>query len=75
MAVEFDEKTNEIRTTRPLRRSGNSVVVSIPPELLRHARMQVGDEVTVAADLDDGRIEIRKSSRSTADIEEATAEN
>ena len=37
---------------RKVFRSGNSAVVSIPPEVLEVVGLQTGDEVTVTADLD-----------------------
>lgn len=62
MPVEFDSDEEEIRTRRPLRRSGNSVVVSLPPELLRAARFEVGDELIVAAGFGGGEIQLRHPS-------------
>jgi len=41
---------------RKVFRSGNSAVVSIPPEVLEVVGLQTGDEVTVTADLDLQRI-------------------
>jgi putative addiction module antidote len=41
---------------RKVFRSGNSSVVSIPPEVLEVVGLQTGDEVTVTADLERHRI-------------------
>jgi putative addiction module antidote len=43
---------------RKVFRSGNSTVVSIPPEVLEVMGLQPGDEVTVTADLDRHQIVI-----------------
>ncbi len=42
--------------TRKIFRSGNSIVVSVPPEVLELLDLKPGDEVTVAADVERRRI-------------------
>ena len=58
MAVEYDTETGEVRATRELRRSGNSVVVSIPPAILHEAGFQKGDGVVLVAGSDGGEIKL-----------------
>jgi putative addiction module antidote len=43
---------------RKLFRSGNSTVVSLPPEVLEALRLDVGDEVVVTANVEDGHVVI-----------------
>lgn len=52
MSVTFDGERNEVKEDRPLRTSGGSVVVSIPPQVLEAVGADAGNEITVAADLD-----------------------
>jgi len=61
MPVDIDPEKDEASATRRLRKSGNSTVVSLPPELLRKAGFEEGDEIEVAAGFDGGEIELRKS--------------
>ncbi len=41
---------------RKIFRTGNSMVVSLPAEVLEEIGLELGDEVTVAADRESGRI-------------------
>jgi len=41
---------------RKIFRTGNSMVVSLPADVLEAAGLELGDEVTVAADRETGRI-------------------
>lgn len=75
MPVDYDTEEGEARAGRTLRRSGNSVVVSLPPELLHEAGFQQGDEVTVAAGFGGGEITLRKSNPEAPPTDEAPAEN
>ncbi len=75
MPVDYDRDAGEARTDRTLRRSGNSVVVSLPPELLREAGFQQGDKVIVAAGFGGGEITLRAPESDERTTEEATAEN
>lgn len=53
---------------RKVFRSGNSAVVSIPPEVLEMVGLQTGDEVTVTADLDLQRIIIMPAAPELPDV-------
>jgi len=75
MPVDYDREAGEARANRTLRQSGNSVVVSLPPELLHEAGLQQGDEVVVAAGFGGGEIELRKSNTGARSTDEASAEN
>jgi len=44
---------------RKLRASGNSTVLSMPPNVLQELRLEVGDDVELVADRDEGTITIR----------------
>jgi antitoxin MazE len=55
---------------RKVFRSGNSAVVSIPPEVLEMMGLQTGDEVTVTADLDLQRIIIMPAAPELRDVRE-----
>jgi len=46
---------------RTLRKSGNSTVLSMPPNILQELRLQPGDDVELVADRDEGTITIRKA--------------
>lgn len=69
MTVHVDPDDEESRTTRELRKSGNSIVVSIPPTILREAGFVVGEEVEIAAPFKGGVIEIREP-RSDEEVSE-----
>ncbi|QHS17959.1 hypothetical protein GWK26_12810 [haloarchaeon 3A1-DGR] len=60
MPVEVNPEENEARCQRELRKSGNSIVVSLPPQLLEQAGFELGDEVLVAAGFEGGEISIRQ---------------
>jgi len=64
MSVDVDTQNREIRASRPLRRSGNSVVVSLPPELLREAQLEEGDEVSLVTSFDGAEISIQAADES-----------
>ena len=55
---------------RKVFRSGNSAVVSIPPEVLEVMGLQTGDEVTVVADVDRQRIIIMPVAPKLPDVRE-----
>lgn len=59
MQVEVDTARGEIRAVRTLRKSGNSISVSIPPELLQTAHMELGDDVELVASFDGNEITLR----------------
>jgi len=56
MSVEIDPATETARAERPLRSSGNSVVLTIPPQILQQADLCCGDVVELEAKLGDGEI-------------------
>jgi antitoxin component of MazEF toxin-antitoxin module len=58
-SVDVDSETME--DTRLLRESGNSVVVSIPPEILDTAGLETGDTVTVSAPFEGGQINVKET--------------
>lgn len=48
-----------IRTVRSLYKSGNSTVVSIPPDILKELGFSDQDEVVLEADSESGELRIR----------------
>lgn len=46
----------EVRVERPLRGSGNSIVLSIPPAILQEMQLKEGDTLEIAASRDRGKI-------------------
>ncbi|MBN1937792.1 MAG: AbrB/MazE/SpoVT family DNA-binding domain-containing protein, partial [Anaerolineae bacterium] len=48
---------------RKIFKSGNSAVVSIPPEVMEVLGLETGDEVNVIADLEQCQIAIRPTSK------------
>ena len=60
MPAKVDTDREVTWDTRPLRKSGNSVVVSIPPELLKTAGLERGDTVELSAPFEGGRITVKE---------------
>ncbi|WP_114578550.1 hypothetical protein [Saliphagus sp. LR7] len=58
MPVNVDPEADELYDERALRRSGDSVVVTLTPGILRNAGVSVGDEVRIATPFDGGVITI-----------------
>ena len=58
--VNIDMDAGEVVATRSLRTSGNSTVITIPPEVLDVADLAAGDDVTITADMSSGEILIVK---------------
>lgn len=58
--VEVDPEEQVVRTERKVGKSGNSIVIRIPPQLLEAAGFQVDDRVVLEADMKDGGLSIRK---------------
>ncbi|QHS17958.1 AbrB/MazE/SpoVT family DNA-binding domain-containing protein [haloarchaeon 3A1-DGR] len=58
--VEVDADDGVVRAERTVRKSGNSIVVSIPTQVLEGAGLKEGDNVLLEADLDDGGIHLSK---------------
>ena len=62
MSVEIDLEAMEARTERQLRQSGNSIVVTLPPQLLNEANLAEGDTVLLRTIFDSpGRITLEKT--------------
>jgi antitoxin component of MazEF toxin-antitoxin module len=59
MSVEIDPASETARGKRELRASGNSTVVTIPPQILQQAGLERGDEVELVAELGSGQITIQ----------------
>jgi antitoxin component of MazEF toxin-antitoxin module len=55
----IDADSNELIDFRKLRQSGDSVVVTIPPEILENTDLELGQNLTVALDLESQNVEIR----------------
>lgn len=66
-SVRVDAESNTLEATRAFRESGNSIVLTIPQPLLEAAGMEVGDEVTLAAELGGDEISLRKAEPNEAD--------
>jgi antitoxin component of MazEF toxin-antitoxin module len=61
MSVEVDGDSREMSAVRRLRPSGNSVVISMPPELLDLVGLSRDDHVRIVASFDDDVIVMRKT--------------
>lgn len=61
MSVEYDTDAGELRATRELRRSGNSVVLSFPPALLDEAGLELGDHVVLTTGQHQNELTIEKA--------------
>ena len=61
MPAKVDTDREVTWDTRPLRKSGNSVVVSIPPEVLETAGLERGDTIELSAPFEGGKITVTKS--------------
>lgn len=57
--VEVDKDEKVIRAIRPLRESGGSNVVTIPPEMIDLADFEVGDDVELQAEMFGDEIRVR----------------
>lgn len=60
MDVEVDMDAGEVRAIRTIRNSGNSVVVSLPPNLLSACGFSAGDELQLIADNNTSEIRLRR---------------
>lgn len=58
--VNIDIENGVVTGERKLRDSGNSTVLTIPPEILDVADLEAGDEIEIQADMQSGEITIRK---------------
>lgn len=59
--VSFDREEGKMRATRTVRESGNSVIVTIPPQILEGANFEVGDDVEISVDIESGDITVRRN--------------
>lgn len=55
--INFDEDTAV--ANRPLRKSGGSIVLTIPPDMLRALEWDRGDDVQIFADWERGEIRLQ----------------
>lgn len=69
MPVKVDAEEGEISAVRTLRKSGNSVVVSVPPEVLEQAGMGRGDTVSIVAAFGGEEITVRKGDSDDTEVE------
>jgi len=67
MSVNVDADNGEVRATRTVRRSGNSTVVVIPPEMLGAVGFDLGDDVDLVAGLESGEIVLRPAEKQPTD--------
>lgn len=56
--VSVDPEAGTITASRILRQSGNSTVLTIPPQLLDGAGLEAGDSVKLVADMETGELTI-----------------
>ncbi len=71
--VNIDMERGAVVGTRKLRDSGNSTVLTIPPEILDVADLEAGDEITLTADMESGKITIvKKESEESNDAEDSS---
>jgi len=65
--VEFDAEDRVAYTRRQIGKSGNSLVIRIPPQILEVADLEHGNQVKLVADMDEETITIRRTSEDGAD--------
>lgn len=65
--VQIDRENLTATADRSLRASGNSTVVSIPPQLLQAAGIEEDGDVIVRADMKNGTIRIEQPNDDTDD--------
>jgi len=58
--VDVDPDEEVMRATRKLRKSGGSIVVSIPPTMLQSVEFEEDDELLLEADWKGDEIRLRK---------------
>lgn len=58
--VVIDAEEGTVSATRKIRESGNSIVISIPPQVLEAAGLEPGDQADIVADMDDQVISLRR---------------
>ena len=62
-----DAEEGIVIAERKIRSSGNSTVLTIPPQVLDVAGLEAGDGVEISADLETGEIRLRKADDGGAD--------
>jgi len=70
MSVTIDPDSKTARGSRALRESGNSVVLTIPPQILQQAGMESGDEVEMVAELGSGEISVQAQPEAGEDTQD-----
>jgi antitoxin component of MazEF toxin-antitoxin module len=61
--VSVDPEDSTVSATRTIRSSGNSTVLTIPPQLLEAIGLEVSDEVRLVAHMDTGELVIKAASQ------------
>lgn len=62
-----DAERGVVVAERKIRSSGNSTVLTIPPQILDVADLEAGDGVEITADMDSGEIRLTKTHVSDPD--------
>jgi len=65
--VRVDPETGTVTAVRKLRESGNSTVLTIPPQVLEGGGFEPGEQVRVVADMEGGGIRIETCDADDAD--------
>lgn len=74
MGAEIDPQSRTVRDTRALRASGDSVIITMPPEVIQMAGLDIGDEVRLTTDFGgEGRIVIEATDSGSTQDEDANA--
>jgi len=58
--VSYDPDLNTFSATRRLRTSGNSKIITVPPQIAEAVKFEADDQIELIADIDDGEIVLRK---------------
>jgi antitoxin component of MazEF toxin-antitoxin module len=61
--VTIDPEDSTVSATRTIRSSGNSTVLTIPPQLLEAIGLEVSDEARLVAHMDTGELAIKAASQ------------
>lgn len=59
--IDLNPRTQTVRTTRTLRRSGSSHVLTIPPQVIQSLDLVEGDEIEIVGDWGEGEIRLTKA--------------
>lgn len=60
MSVNINPTAKTVTATRSLRKSGSSVVLTIPPEVLQSLGMESGDTMQIQGDWGKNEIRVRR---------------